>query len=310
MEGLDTYDAHGRASAASVWSRHPKGSVHRQRKLLGLAPDTIVSPPDRWHECTVASDIVGESIARRLVPALHMVIQCLCADEESVVGLVRAELDSPLRLSLAASYVYAECDEQASAVAAQTSPCLERTSTIGLDQIAEFVSSPIAPAFFVIRTGMAVSQPTPVVLHALRDGERTTLRLGIAPEVKRFPAAESVLAAIEESLRTLATGEDTTLEELGERLRALLAWPDAISASDNGCMREIAATWADLLKIDVGRIAPQTSYFELGGTSLNAFKLVAMVQSRFEVEINIRDIIEHDSLQAFSALVAEKRQSD
>ncbi len=308
MARLDTHSAQSTTGPPSAWSRHPKASIHRHRKLLGLSPETIVSPPDLWLERALPTDCIDATTVR-LAAALHAFVQCLCEDEESLVGILYREQRESGEVLLAASYVYAEPDDDASSIASQAMRCLERMERIDAEGVSALTATANAPAFFVLHADGIEAPPAPVLVQAVRDGATATLRLGIAPEVRRFPAAAAALEAIEISLRAMIAGDAVTLGTLSARLEGLLAWPDAEMAAHDDIMRAIAEVWAELLKVDAAGIVPQTSYFELGGTSLNAFKLVAMMRSRFEVEINIRDIIDHDRLQAFAALVDEKRRS-
>jgi acyl carrier protein len=306
VESLDTIIAQGGGDASAVWNRHPKASVHRHRKRLGLSEDATVSAPDAW----IARRLDGRTIAAlgdapvpACVAALHVLAQTLCADEESVIAVLRASSDAQADATLAASYVYAEAEDDAASVRGQVVRCLEREDRIASAHVPALATARNQPVFFVAHGTQA--PPAAVVLTIDDDG--ATLRLGVAPEVLRFPDPAATLETLEALLLGFADGGNG-IGALGEAILERIALPQTDTVAIDALSNEVAVLWAELLGTDAARIRPETSYFELGGTSLNAFKLVAMVRNRFEVEINIREIIDHDTLSAFAALIERKRQ--
>lgn len=306
MESLGTIIAQGGGDASAVWSRHPKASIHRHRKRLGLSDETAVSAPDAWtarrldDRTTAALD--GAPVPA-CVAALHVLAQTLCADEESVIAVLRASDDAQPDATLAASYVYAEAEDDAASVRAQVERCLEREDRIAPARVPALATARNQPVFFVAHG----TQPPPAAVILAIDDDGATLRLGIAPEVRRFPDPAATLETLEALLLAFADGE-SGIGALGEAILGRVALPEIDAVAIDALSNEVAGLWAELLGADAARIRPETSYFELGGTSLNAFRLVAMVRNRFEVEINIREIIDHDSLSAFAALIERKRQ--
>jgi acyl carrier protein len=65
--------------------------------------------------------------------------------------------------------------------------------------------------------------------------------------------------------------------------------------------REIAAIWEELL--GVREIAPDADFFELGGTSLSAARVVTKTRAAFGVRISAETLFEHPTLAAFAAEV-------
>lgn len=308
MNNPDTNHAQGPASVSSAWSRHPKASIHRHRKRLGLSEDALVSDADAWvarrlSDHTVAA-IDGKAM-RSCTVALHLLAQALCADEESVIAVLQgpSEQSQETALGLAASYIYAEAEDSMASVHAQVERCLEREIRIAPAEIASFAAAQHLPVFFAVR-GVALP-PAPVLLALDADG--TTLRLRIAPEVRRFPDAATTLEVLEDLLLVL-NDADRDIGSLNGSILSRLVLPDIDGIAADMLSAQVAAVWAELLEADASCIRPETSYFELGGTSLNAFKLVAIIRSRFEVEVNIREIIDHDTLAGFTRLIEHKRQ--
>lgn len=306
MEALDTIIAPAGDDASTVWNRHPKASVHRHRKRLGLSEEATLSPPAAWtvrhlpDRAVAALDGAPVSVC---VAALHVLVQTLCDDEESVIAVLRGSTDASRDASLAASYVYAEAEDDAGSVRAQVARCLEQHNRIALGHVPALASARNLPVFFVAQGTEAPSAPVVLAI----DDEGAILRLGVAPQVRRFPDPALVLESLETLLLALEDA-DQGIGAIGDTIRDRIALPETSAVAIDALARDIAGLWSELLDIDIDRIQPDTSYFQLGGTSLNAFKLVAMVRSRFEVEINIRDIIDHDTLAAFAAMIERKRQ--
>jgi acyl carrier protein len=306
VESLDTIIAPAGDDASAVWNRHPKASVHRHRKRLGVSDEATLSAPAAWSVRRLGDSAIaalGDTPVSACVTALHVLVQMLCDDEESVIGVLRASRDASRDPDLAASYVYAEAEDDARSVREQVVRCLAQQNSIALDHVPALASARNLPVFFVAEGTEAPSAP--VVLTIDDDG--AILRLGVAPEVRRFPDPTLVLESLETLLLALVDA-DREIGAIGDTIRDRIALPEAGATATDALARDIAGLWSELLGVDLERIQPDTSYFLLGGTSLNAFKLVAMVRSRFEVEINIREIIDHDTLAAFAAMVGRKRQ--
>ena len=65
---------------------------------------------------------------------------------------------------------------------------------------------------------------------------------------------------------------------------------------------EIARIWEEIL--GVRDIAPDADFFELGGTSLHAARLVTKTRAAFGVKLSPQTLFEHPTLAAFAAQVA------
>jgi amino acid adenylation domain-containing protein len=68
----------------------------------------------------------------------------------------------------------------------------------------------------------------------------------------------------------------------------------------------LARIWADVLGTD--RIGRHDNFFELGGHSLMAVQLVSRINSSLHVNIVVRDIFQHSTLQEVAALIAAASQ--
>lgn len=74
--------------------------------------------------------------------------------------------------------------------------------------------------------------------------------------------------------------------------------------ADSHIREQIARLWAQSL--GVKSVAPDDSFFALGGHSLLGVKLTAAVQQKLglEVELSLSDLLEHPTLAEFSEHVA------
>jgi amino acid adenylation domain-containing protein len=73
-------------------------------------------------------------------------------------------------------------------------------------------------------------------------------------------------------------------------------------APRNAVEASLAAVWSELLGVD--RPAINDNFFDLGGHSLQAFRVVSRVSEIFGVEIPVRTIFEAPTLAGFAAIVA------
>ena len=66
---------------------------------------------------------------------------------------------------------------------------------------------------------------------------------------------------------------------------------------------KLIAILTDLLNVD--NISISDSFFELGGDSLSAINLCSQIQSEFNVQLFVKDILEHPSIQEISDLISK-----
>jgi len=64
---------------------------------------------------------------------------------------------------------------------------------------------------------------------------------------------------------------------------------------------QLAAIWANLLGME--RIGRHDNFFELGGHSLLAVQVILRARETFDVEVPLRGLFEHPSLQALADLI-------
>jgi acyl-coenzyme A synthetase/AMP-(fatty) acid ligase/acyl carrier protein len=67
--------------------------------------------------------------------------------------------------------------------------------------------------------------------------------------------------------------------------------------------REIAATWEEVLGLPADSVGLYTSFFELGGQSLLAAKIVRRLRTRFRVELDVRHLFEAATVAGLADIV-------
>lgn len=312
---MSIYDQNGSATgsstalpvAQSLWSRYPKSVLHHQRRLLRLSAANADDAPATAEielplELAQGVDAFVRTRAidfdELLLAAYHVLVQTLSGEVESLLACVRPSEDAA-EGAVSASYVYAEAEEGFDGVLAQVNESLSGVPVaidVALDPARE------SPAFFYQRGGSA-NAALPVVVSMERNDTDITLAVHIAPSVREFPEPRSFLDALVQLLEQVVVNPALTLGELQASVQSLAAVMALSAEKVHACQQQVIAIWAELLQVVPAAIQPRTSYFELGGTSLNAFKLVIQVRARFGVELNIRDIIEYHTLEAFTRLL-------
>ena len=71
---------------------------------------------------------------------------------------------------------------------------------------------------------------------------------------------------------------------------------------------EIANIWKEILGVE--DVAPDEDFFELGGTSLHAARVVTKTRAAFGVKLSAQTLLEHPTLAAFAAQVGAVRASE
>ncbi|WP_243716746.1 phosphopantetheine-binding protein [Actinomadura sp. KC345] len=74
--------------------------------------------------------------------------------------------------------------------------------------------------------------------------------------------------------------------------------------------RELAAIWGELLDLDAREIEPDASFLRLGGDSVLAVRMSALVRRRLMVELALTDVTVEITLSALADLVARRSAGD
>jgi acyl carrier protein len=70
----------------------------------------------------------------------------------------------------------------------------------------------------------------------------------------------------------------------------------------------IASIWIEILGVE--EVAPEHDFFELGGTSLHAARVVTKTRAAFGVKLSAQDLLGHPTLGAFAAQVDAARPAE
>ena len=71
--------------------------------------------------------------------------------------------------------------------------------------------------------------------------------------------------------------------------------------------RALAEIWQEIL--GAAQVGAQDNFFDLGGHSLRAMTLVSRIHQQFEVEVSLRDVFGHPTLEALAAVIAAQEKS-
>ena len=69
----------------------------------------------------------------------------------------------------------------------------------------------------------------------------------------------------------------------------------------------LAEIWQELL--GAAQVGAQDNFFDLGGHSLRAMTLVSRIHQQFEVEVSLRDVFGHPTLEGLAAVIAAQAKS-
>ncbi len=117
---------------------------------------------------------------------------------------------------------------------------------------------------------------------------------------RRFGRIAAELAMPEQVLEAIRTRSG--------RRRARPASSPPADPPRTGLESELAAIWADLLRIEP--VGVRDNFFDLGGTSLLAVDLFARIEGRFGKEMPLTSLIEAPTIEALARLVAGGSERD
>ena len=293
------------------WSELPQSSAYQQRKLMGAgAPGQLRTArlESDGNSAAAVRDCLG---TRRCttdalgVLALHVLVQWYLREQESVIGRFPAPGAAG---ALYPSYIYAEDDGRVSQVIGDIEGQRGAEDPARMDwQDILSALGERAPAFHYEpgdgpRAGSADDAAAPfqsafVCVSLRTDAEACTVVVRAAvPDDSPVSCADierdylRVLAAV------VAHGDGT----MGEIRRSL---GERVVPELENMQREVIRLWSRILSVDADRLCGSSNYFDVGGTSLNAFKLLNRVRAELNRETTLRDIIENPTVREFSLVL-------
>ena len=331
----------GGAGAAAVesayeelWRKLPSSNVYKQETLVGWdvdGPDR--SEPERgespaastwtggagWPALDALLPSGGQDRTETMLAACHLVLQWYLDDLESLVGCCLVEAgDAPdgagRKARLLPSYVYVEDEDSVESLLEDVRRQLRTDRFLAVEPAGPACRGTVrAPVVFFLGSddGSGVGDWSPEVLDAGFPGRGVVIcdqpghrdgRGGVwmRPSVAESLGLETFERRYGEVLSALRSGEHALVGEV----RGLLGGgEDAPIHHLDEMQRRVIALWAGVLNIDTASLDGASSYFELGGTSLNAFKLVNRVRVELHKDISIRDIVENPTVREFARLL-------
>jgi aryl carrier-like protein len=304
----------------ALWVGLPSSNVFKQKKLTGLredgdaphggaAPERRVTTldADRYTGLRAYLAAKGLDFHVAMLGAYHLALQWYLDDVESLIGCCVVGSSSTI---VRASYVYAEDEDPVEQLLGEIERQFRngRSLPIAAGGPASW-DAKRAPVFFyagldgtgaIADLDLTRVPERRVVLVAGADAERAEFALSMPAGVSDAMAIDEFQQRFDAVLRSLLTGGHATVGELRSQLGAAA---DVPYRQLDEMQRRVIELWARVLGIPETALDASSSYFEVGGTSLNAFKLVNRVRIEFQRDISIRDIIEHSTIQEFSRLL-------
>lgn len=314
-----TPEAVPHVSQDTLWDGLPRSNRYKQLKLVGRksADDdggdesaaterrlTVALPADRRQ-----ADVL-------MLGSYHLVLQWYLDECESLIGVVarstRDELDEG-PLTIRASYVYADDDAPFEDLLHDVErEWLTRPRRVLNSSGDEAWDGPGAPVFLYVdddraaacveRGALLVSADTwpRAIVGTTSAASATAITLRALPSVSQALSVDALLRRIDVVVSASVRGEAVRVGEL----KALLGEPGDVPFRQlQEMQRRVIALWAAVLGIPPDALDESSNYYEVGGTSLNAFKLLNRVRAQFERDISIWEVIENSTVQDFARLL-------
>jgi amino acid adenylation domain-containing protein/FkbM family methyltransferase len=160
---------------------------------------------------------------------------------------------------------------------------------------------PAAPTLYNIYAVLAGRRKLPEEIEAVP--RRFQSIGGLLAELKRhardtlpeYMVPSNIILLDELPLTTSGKVDRPALPETG-----IAATDETLEPPRSKLEEKVAQIWADVLGIEVERIAAQASFFELGGHSLNATIMVARLRQEFQVKIPLMELFEKPTIRALA----------
>lgn len=317
-------------SRSDLWRGIPISNQYQQRKLVGwerdsLPPDAvgpeqrrIVLENDRHRSLQSFLHSTGFAFNVVILGVYHLLLQRYLDDAESVIGccLLERARSSGRTATLRPSHVYAEEDDSVTTLLAQIEHQLRAAPAIEIDPAgASSWGAGRAPVFFFVGAATAgavdgedpdpLASPTSdhLIMLAAAAGDDTrpaSIRLAIPAAMSRAVAAEDFARHFDVALSLMLSQRCPSIGDLKSQLDVSSELP---RHQLDDMQQRVVALWGRVLGIEGDALRESSSYFEVGGTSLNAFKLVNRVRLEFQRDISVRDIMEFPTVREFSRLL-------
>ena len=302
-----------------LWRGLPISSQYEQKKLLaegvpgaGPGQHRLVVGGERQGSLRSFLRTSGFEFHVLVLGIYHLVLQHYLDDAESVIGCCLLERGSGGRTAtLRPSHVFAEEDDSPAAFLAQVAGQLRAAPAVEADPAgASSWGAGRAPLFFLAAAADGghldpAETPAPGGLAILAasagdDARPAEIRLSMPNALSAAVPAEEFARHLDAVLSLLLAEPDLRVGEVRSRLAAA---SEPAHRQIGDMQRRVADLWGGVLGVEGDALRETSNYFEVGGTSLNAFKLVNRVRVEFQHDISIRDIIDYPTVAEFSRLL-------
>lgn len=317
-------------SHEDVWAGLPQSNLYKQKKLTGWrdSADDADEPgvvrratcltPERLDELHGFVAAARCSVDTVLLGVYHVVLQWYLDDVESLIGwcLRSFEPASPSHrvgpvATVSPSHVYAEDDDLIEAVLVDIERQGQSARRLDIDlSSASFLDNRRAPVFFYASVAGTDSRDASaadalaapfeerrVIVAVDAHADRTELAVSMPSAVSRTTGIEDFERRYDCALSSLLSGR---CAHIGELRASLGAASDTPYRQLDEMQSKVIQLWAKVLAVPETSLSEASNYFEVGGTSLNAFKLMNRVRVEFGRDISIWEINESPTVQGFS----------
>lgn len=109
--------------------------------------------------------------------------------------------------------------------------------------------------------------------------------------------------------------EDLPQTVRGEVNRAVLPLPErpgreAYVPPGDEIQRKLVHIWSEVLNLEKKKIGIDADYFDLGGHSLNAIRMLGRLEKVFGVELEMEDILNVTTIRGLSKLIKDSQSND
>jgi len=109
--------------------------------------------------------------------------------------------------------------------------------------------------------------------------------------------------------------EDLPRTAQGEVNRAVLPLPERPGREDyvppgDEIQRKLVHIWSGVLNLEKKKIGIDADYFDLGGHSLNAIRMLGRVEKVFGVELEMDDILKVTTIRGLSKLIRDSQSNN
>lgn len=321
------FEANADSGHDVLWRGLPHSNFYRQMKLTGsttleLTGETELErracrlDVDRHAALGAFINASGLHFTTIMLGIYHVVLQWYLGDVESIIGCCLLENGTPQGaeggipiVRLRPSYVYAEDDDRIEDVLRDIE---ERRAghpvEVDIDTCSSWTSKRAPTFYYVGIEGRGLSHsdtvniaashlPFRVIVGAATEVNGTELSISIPSAISHAIPMQDFHRRHDTALSSLLAGNCSLVGELKAQLGDAAEVP---YHQIEEMQQRVITLWATVLGIPKEKVDATSNYYELGGTSLNAFRLVNRVRLELKRDLSIWDIVENPTVEQLS----------